>query len=79
MYKDDCHGFDLVQDGGPNNELLLHKILPRQAFILRAIYSYGNEMKFWVINMYAENPNPSYPCFKYAKGFIVIRVSNVHN
>ena len=29
--------------------------------------------------MYAVNPNPSYPCFKYTKGFIRIRVGNVHN
>ena len=46
-------------------------------------------MKFWVISnplpqvnkfdMYAVNPNPTYPCFKYTKGFIGIRVANVHN
>ena len=48
-------------------------------------------MKFWVVSnplpqvnapkcrMYEVNPNPSYKCFKYTKGFVGIRVSNVVN
>ena len=47
-------------------------------------------MKYWVVSnplpavgglysMYNPDPNPNYPKLKYAKGFIGIRVSNVHN
>ena len=79
VYKDDRFGLDLMEDGGPgsNNGVFLHKILPKHSLILRAIFTYVNEMKFWVVSnplpqvnstkyqMYAVNPNPSYPCFKY--------------
>ena len=40
VFKDDSQGLDLVQDGGPNIGVLLHKFLPRCAFILRMIYGY---------------------------------------
>ena len=92
VFKDDSHGIDLVQDIGPNNGILFHKFLAKHAFILRAIYGYVNEMKFWVISnplpavgglysmyMYALNPNPIYPTLKYTNGFIGIRVVNIHN
>ena len=48
IYKDGRFGLDLVQDenGGPNNGVKLHKMLPKHALILRAIYSFVNEMKF---------------------------------
>ena len=48
-------------------------------------------MKFWVVSnplpqvntpkyqMYAVSPNPNYPCYKYCKDLIGIRVSNGHN
>ena len=29
VYKDDAFGLDLVQDGGPNNGVKLHKILAK--------------------------------------------------
>ena len=91
VFKDDGHGLDLIQDRSTQDGgVLMHKFLPRHAFILRAVYSYCNEMKYWVISnplpavggvysMYREDPNPNYPKLKYAKGFIGIRVSNVHN
>ena len=83
------HGLDLIQEL-ENGGVLLHKFLQRHAFILRAFYGYCNEMKYWVVSnplpavgglysMYNVDPNPSYPKLKYAKGFIGIRVSNVHN
>ena len=55
------------------------------------MYSFVNEMKFWVVSnplpqvnapecrMYEVNPNPSYKCLKYIKGFVGVRVSNVAN
>ena len=66
------------------------QILAKHTIILRAIYGFVNEMKFWNIsnplpavegkyNVYAVNPNPNYPTLKYSKGFIGIRVANIHN
>ena len=89
VYKDDGFGLDLIQEL-ENGDALVHKFLWRHAYILRALYGYCNEMKYWVVsnplpavgrlyNMYNVDPNPSYPKLKYAKGFIGIRVSNVHN
>ena len=71
VYKDDGFVLDLIQElekGGA----LMHKFLPRHAYILRALYGYGNEMKYLVVsnplptvgrvyNMYNVDPNPSYP------------------
>ena len=54
VYKDEKFGLDLVQDEGPNNGVFLHNILPKHSLILRAIYLFVNEMKFWVVS----NPLP---------------------
>ena len=89
VYKDDGFGLDLIQEL-ENGGVLMHKFLQKHAFILRALYGYCNEMKYWVVSnplpavgglysMYNPDPNPNYPKLKYAKGFIGIRVSNVHN
>ena len=90
VYKDDAHGLDLIQEL-ENGGILMHKFLQRHAFILRALYYYCNEMKYWVISnplpavgggvysMYKEDPNPNYAKLKYAKGFIGIRVCNAYN
>ena len=37
VYKDDAIGLDLVQDGGPNNGVKLHKILAKHSLILCVI------------------------------------------
>ena len=91
VYKDDRYGLDLTQDGGPNHGVFLQKILPKHSLILQVIYSFVIEMKFWVVSnplpqvkrpeyrMHEVNPNPSYKCYKYTKGFIGTRVSNVHH
>ena len=89
VYKDDGFGLDLIQEL-ENGGALMHKFLWRHAYIIRALYGYCNEIKYWVVNnwlpavgrlynMYNVDPNPSYPKLKYAKGFIGIRISNVHN
>ena len=69
----------------------LCKLLAKHELILRAVYSYVNEMKFWVISnplpktnapknrMYEHNENPKYECYKYTKGFIGVRLTNVAN
>ena len=91
VYKDGGYGLDLVQDVSPNNGVKMHKLLPKHALILRPVYSLVNEMKFWVVSnplprtnapenrMYEANQNPKYECYKYTKGFIDVRVTNVAN
>ena len=65
-------------------------MLPKHSFILRPVYELSNEMKFYnlttplpaiggIYDMYNVNPNPNYPSLKYTKGFIGVRVTNVHN
>ena len=49
MFKDDSYGLDLIQDIGQNG-ILMHKFLAKHSFILRGIYSFVNEMKFWNIS-----------------------------
>ena len=67
-----------------------HNVLPKHALILRAIYQYINEMKYFnitnplpaiggVYNRTEENDFPDYPCLPYTKGFIGIRVQIVAN
>ena len=91
VYKDGEYGLDLVQDVSPNNDVKMHKLLPKHALILRPVYSLVNEMKFWVVSnplprtnapenrMYEANQNPKYECYKYTKGFIGVIVTNVAN
>ena len=89
VYKDDSNGLDL-RSWTRQWCFVAQILLSRHTFILRAVYSYCNEMKFWVISnplpavggvysMYAVNLNPNYPALKYTKGFIEIRVANIHN
>ena len=76
VYKDDGFGLNLIQEL-ENGGALMHKFLRRHAYILRALYGYWHEMKYWVVsnplpavgglyNMYNADPNPSYPKLKYA-------------
>ena len=89
IFKDDGHGLDVLQEL-ENGGVVLHKVLAKHAFILRAIYPYINEMKYFnvsnplpsiggVHNMYEENDFPNYESLKYTKGFIGVRVQNVAN
>ena len=89
IFKDDGHGLDVLQEL-ENGDVLLHKVLAEHAFILRAIYPYINEMKYFnlsnplpaidrVHNMYEENDCPNHDSLKYTKGFIGVRVQNVAN
>ena len=89
VFKDDGHGLDVLEEL-ENGGVKLHKVLPKHAFILRALYLYINEMKYWnnsnplpaidrVHRMYEENDSPNYQCLPYTKGFIGIRVQNVAN
>ena len=78
IYKDDKFGLDLVQDGGPNNGVKLHKILPKHSLIW-VVSNPLPQVNAPEYRMYEVNPNSSYKCFKYTKGFVGIRVSNVAN
>ena len=49
VFKDDGHGQDVLQELENGCEKL-HKVLPKHAFILRALYPYINEMKYWNIS-----------------------------
>ena len=49
VFKDDGHGLDVLQEL-ENGGVLLHKVLAKHAFILRAIYPYINEMKYFDVS-----------------------------
>ena len=65
-------------------------MLPKHSMILRPVYELSNDMKFYnlttplpaiggIYYMGKVNPNLNYPSLKYTKGFIGVRVTNVHN
>ena len=81
IYKTDCYyGLELWDDIGCK----LYKMLQRNTFVLSNCMVYFNitnplPIIGGVYNMTEVNPNPTYLKFKYTKGYVGVRVTNVSN